>query len=164
MAPTIPLDALIAWADEEARNWQDFFRTHPQALDLKTDIAHTDSVRGLLAHIAGVEYVYTERIRGIARSNYDELRQRANADPFALGDEARRWFREFLASGDDAALDTIMTFGTLTVGQFSATRSKMLAHAMLHSIRHWAQLATFIRQQGLPEPGKHDFLYTAGMK
>ncbi len=164
MAPTIPLDALIAWADEEARKWQDFFRAHPQAFDLHTDIAHTDTVRGLVAHIAAVERVYTERMQGIARADFAPLLQRANADPFGVGEEARRWFRDLLASASDDALDTVMTFGTLSVGQFSATRRKMLAHAMLHSIRHWAQLATFIRQQGLPEPGKHDFLYTAGMK
>ncbi len=164
MPATIPLDALITWADEEARTWQEFFRAHPEALELKSNIAHTETVRGLLAHIAGVEYLYTERIRGIVRTNYDELLERAQADPFGMGEEARRWFREFLGSSDDAALDTVMTFGTLTVGQFAATRRKMLAHAALHGIRHWAQLATLIRQHGFAGPGKHDFLYTAGMK
>jgi uncharacterized damage-inducible protein DinB len=81
-----------------------------------------------------------------------------------VGEEARRWFRDFLASASEDALDETLTFGTLSSGQISATRRKMLAHALLHGIRHWAQLATLIRQQGLPDPGRHDFLLSSGMK
>jgi len=33
-----------------------------------------------------------------------------------------------------------------------ATRRKILAHALLHSIRHWAQLATLVRAAGY-QPG-----------
>ncbi len=164
MPASIPLDALLTWADEEARKWQEFFAVHPEALELKTDIAHTENVRGLLVHIVAVDYAYTGRAGIAPQEGFDEIARRANADPFALGQEARRRFREYLAGAGDAALDAAMTFGTITSGQITASRRKMIAHSLLHGIRHWAQLATFIRQQGLPDPGKHDFLFTTGMK
>ncbi len=163
MAATLPLNALLTWAEEEAQKWQEFFRQHPEAMNIKTDIAHTKDVRGLLVHIFVVDRAYNFRMQG-QTANWDELAARAEADPFATGEEARKLFRELLASGNDAALDEVVTFGTLTSGQISATRRKMLTHTLLHGIRHWAQLATLIRQHGLPDPGKHDFLFSGGMK
>lgn len=163
MAATLDFSALLAWTDEEARKWEEFFRAHSQAMHLSTDIAHTQNVRGLLVHIFAVDYAYTMRIQGKPQ-NFAEIAARAEADPFRVGAEARQWFREFIANADDATLDATVTFGTLTSGQLSATRRKMLAHTLLHGIRHWAQLATLIRQHGLPDPGKHDFLFSGGMQ
>ncbi len=164
MAATVPLEALIAWSEEESRKWQEFFRANPQAYELRTDVAHSSTVRDLLVHIVAVDYLYTERIQGKSTTPWDQVAARAAADPFALGQAARAWFRKFLSDSDDAALDATMTFGTLTSGQFSATRRKMLVHTLMHGIRHWAQLATLMRQNGYPDPGKHDFLFSGGMK
>ncbi len=163
MSATLDFSALLAWADEEARKWEGFFRAHPQAMELRTDIAHTENVRGLLVHIFAVDLAYTFRIQGKPH-DFGEIAARVEGDPFKVGAEARQWFRDFIANSSHAALDETVSFGTVSSGQVSATRRKMLAHTLLHAIRHWAQLATLIRQNGLPDPGKHDFLFSSGMK
>jgi uncharacterized damage-inducible protein DinB len=164
MPATLPLEWLILYADGESRKWREFFRANPQAMDLKTDIAHGASVRDLLAHIFVVEYLYTQRIAGAPESPVDELTKRAAADPFAMGEQAHAWYRDFLAQSDDAALGRKMIFQTLSAGQQSATRRKMFVHALLHSMRHWAQLATLVRQNGYTAPGRHDFMFTSGVE
>lgn len=39
------------------------------------------------------------------------------------------------------------------------TPRKIMVHVVLHEIRHWAQIATMLRQQGLPGDF-HDFLFS----
>jgi uncharacterized damage-inducible protein DinB len=36
----------------------------------------------------------------------------------------------------------------------------MFAHAMLHGVRHWAQLATALREAGHGTDWGHDFLFS----
>jgi uncharacterized damage-inducible protein DinB len=36
----------------------------------------------------------------------------------------------------------------------------MFAHAMLHGVRHWAQLATALREKGHGTDWGHDFLFS----
>jgi uncharacterized damage-inducible protein DinB len=45
-----------------------------------------------------------------------------------------------------------------------ASRRKLLAQALTHSMRHWAQIATFLRQQGLKQEWNHDFLLSNAME
>jgi hypothetical protein len=40
----------------------------------------------------------------------------------------------------------------------------MFAHALFHSMRHWAQLATTLRQNGLKQDWQHDFIFTKVME
>jgi hypothetical protein len=40
----------------------------------------------------------------------------------------------------------------------------MFIHALLHSMRHWAQLATALREAGLPTNWGKDFLMNEAME
>jgi hypothetical protein len=40
----------------------------------------------------------------------------------------------------------------------------MVAQALTHSMRHWAQIATFLRQQEFKQDWNHDFLLTRAME
>jgi uncharacterized damage-inducible protein DinB len=50
-----------------------------------------------------------------------------------------------------------MTFNTRAMGQLSSTAHKMAVHLFLHGIRHWAQIATALRQAGYPQTWEHDW-------
>jgi len=40
----------------------------------------------------------------------------------------------------------------------------MVAQALTHSIRHWAQISTYLRQQGLKQEWSHDLLMSEAME
>ena len=44
----------------------------------------------------------------------------------------------------------------------SVSRRKVAAHALFHSQRHWAQLATLVRQAGFPSGFRGDLLFSWG--
>jgi uncharacterized damage-inducible protein DinB len=165
MNAAVTFDELLRQNEEETERWHQWFRAHPGALDLKMEIAQMHDVRGVLVHIFAVESLYTERILGQSRpgvspadfpsSSVDEL--------FGIGQKARAKFREFLQTWSDADWNQAVTFQTLSAGSQSASRRKCFTHALLHSMRHWAQLATALRQQGLKQDWGHDFLFSKAM-
>ena len=52
---------------------------------------------------------------------------------------------------------------TLSAGIVHATRRKLFVHIMIHSRRHWAQLATLLRSHGLKTDWPQDFLFSEAM-
>jgi uncharacterized damage-inducible protein DinB len=57
-----------------------------------------------------------------------------------------------------------LTFPTRTAGTLTASRRKIFIHALLHGVRHWAQLAACLRQQGYKQDWQHDFIFTGVVK
>ena len=64
--------------------------------------------------------------------------------------------RAELAKGED--WDKKIQFQTLTMGLARASRKTVFFHAMMHSIRHYAQLATLVRQHGFKTSFPMDYL------
>ena len=57
-----------------------------------------------------------------------------------------------------------LEFDTLSAGRLTGSARKIVAHALVHGVRHWAQLATILRQQGRPTTGwQHDLLLSDAM-
>ncbi len=70
----------------------------------------------------------------------------------------------YLAKATDEDLATVIEFPTRTAGIIRASKRKIFAHAMLHGVRHWAQLATALREAGYPTNWGKDFLYSPVME
>ena len=68
--------------------------------------------------------------------------------------------RKFVRQADDSEWAKVLTFPTRSAGALSASKRKIFVHALLHGMRHWAQLATFLRQQGHKQPWQHDFIFS----
>ena len=51
-----------------------------------------------------------------------------------------------------------LTFPTRSAGEFTASRRKIFIHALLHGVRHWAQLSIHLRQKGYKQDWMHDFI------
>ena len=83
---------------------------------------------------------------------------------FGLHNQAVKIFRTLL---DDPAQnwDETMTldFPWLPPQARTVSRRKVLGHALFHSQRHWAQLATLVRAAGFPSEFKGDLLFSSAL-
>jgi len=148
---------LLQYVNGETSHWQDFFLSNPKALDVPVSIAGTTSVREMLLHIFAVEFRYAERLNDVAEvSPYESHPRETVEELFAIGDRARQMLADYLTRAND--LDRVLTFPTLTAGTLSASKRKIVAHMLLHGIRHWAQLATALREAGFSH-GRHGFIF-----
>src|SRR2546423_7720907 len=116
------------------------------------------TVGGVVHHVFAVELRYTQRLRDQRVSEWDEFRESSLEEIFALGDNARAQLVEFFTSAGESDLDKILTFKTLTAGTVTASKHKIASNMFLHDIRHWAQIATVLRQNGFADQWPHDML------
>ncbi|MHB1021670.1 MAG: DinB family protein [Acidobacteriaceae bacterium] len=163
VSPALTLEELLAWNDETATGWYRFFTENPAALDLPCDIYNTKSVKELVKHIVAAELRYAERVAGESITLYEQIPDRTAEELFAVHQQAVEKCRALLADG---SVDWAgkLEFDTKTAGKFAASRRKILLHALLHSIRHYAQLATLVRQHGYNPGWMMDFLATNAME
>ena len=72
--------------------------------------------------------------------------------------------REFLSIADDAALLEVIALQTVSAGTLHASRRKLLTHILLHSMRHWAQLTSLLREAGYKTDWPKDFLFSEAIE
>ena len=94
---------------------------------------------------------------------YDQLPTASISDLFGIHERAHQIYGEYLANCTDGDLATVIEFPTRTAGVIRASKRKIFVHALLHSVRHWAQLATALREAGHPTNWGKDFLYSEVM-
>jgi uncharacterized damage-inducible protein DinB len=152
---------LLQYVNEETEKWREFFQANPAALDVPVSIAGTKSVRDMLLHIFAVELRYAERLADVEGvTPYEKHTDKPAEELFAMGAHAREMLAGYLAKAND--LERVLTFPTLTAGTLSASKKKIVIHMLMHGVRHWAQLATELREAGFAQ-GKHDFLFSTVM-
>jgi uncharacterized damage-inducible protein DinB len=151
---------LLDYACEETNHWRDWFEKNPPALDVPCDIAGTKSVREVVLHIVIVQMRYAQRLLNQPITEYVELGSKSAAELFAVAQKSAEDLRSFAISANDADWDGTLTFSTRSAGTLTASRRKIFVHALLHGIRHWAQLATFLRHQGYSQDWPHDFIFS----
>ncbi len=120
-------------------------------------------MREFLLHIFAVELRYAERLTGAPVTEYEALPSGTTAELFGIS-TAPRDISPYLFGTTDDDLASAMEFPTRTAGVIRSSKRKMFAHALLHSMRHWAQLATALREAGHPTNWGKDFLYTDAME
>jgi uncharacterized damage-inducible protein DinB len=161
----ISFGELLAANEAETRKWRKWFDEQPaRVLDVPLSIAQTKNVREFLLHIFAVEWRYAERLQGMPVTPYETLPTKSVSDLFGVGEKACGMYREYLATVTDADLGTVIEFPTRTAGIIRSSKRKIFLHAMLHGVRHWAQLATALREAGYPTSWGKDFLYSEVME
>jgi uncharacterized damage-inducible protein DinB len=149
---------LLAYRDAETARWREWLLRHPAALDVPIGAGRTATVGGLVVHIFAVELRYAERLLGRRVTGYEELEASGVEQIYEIGERARGLIDEFLATADDRTMREVLAFETLTAGQVRATKYKITANLVNHGVRHWAQIATVLRQHGFADQWAHDFL------
>jgi uncharacterized damage-inducible protein DinB len=149
---------LMAWAERTATGWRDLIASAPQLLALLCDVMDTKTVAELLQHIVAVELRYAQRIAGLPETSYDEVGMASGEALYATHDRAMQLLQHSL---DDTAIDweRKIDFLTRSAGTWRASRRTLFVHALMHSIRHYAQLATLVRQHGIKPGWPMDYLF-----
>jgi len=165
MTPAITLEELLAWCEQSADFWKAHLDANPALLQLPSGIGGTADVQALVRHVWGVELLWSQRIAGLPEKNKDDW----PAGPLgALFDLHREAIGNFRALLDDAGKDWDARLNLDRPGiptQASRpTHRKVLGHALLHGQRHWAQLATLVRNAGFPSGFRGDLLFSSGLE
>ena len=155
---------LLDYCADESNHWRDFFNQHPDALELPADIAGTRNVREVVLHIAIVQMRYAERLLNMPITEYESLAGKSGPELFALSRKSLEDLRSFAIAANDSDWDGTLTFPTRSAGDLTASRRKIFIHALLHGVRHWAQLATYLRQKGYKQDWQHDFIFSGVIK
>ncbi len=160
----ITLEELLVDNEVSTRKWQAWFANNPAALDVPCAIYNSGSVLRLLKHIFAVELRHSQRLNGEEVTAYDAIPVGSLDDLIAVHSQATQNLRRFLASANDAALLEVIALQTVSAGTLYASRRKLFAHILLHSMRHWAQLSSLLREAGYTTDWPKDFLFSEAME
>lgn len=153
-------DELIAWVDRTTEGWRELVVRHPEVLALPCDIRETHRVAELLQHIVAAELRYAERLADLQETAYEAIGMGSAEELFATHMRAMALLRERLQVAD-FDWDQPIDFVTRSAGRMRASRRTILVHLLMHSVRHYAQLATLVRQHGIKPEWPMDYLFMA---
>ena len=157
----IDVHVLMNYTDWEREKWREWFGQHSESL--KTSVGpHGDNrfqtVGDVVKHIFSAETRYVERLSEKALTDTASFPNDNLEALFRFGQQSRKALAEFIGTFPDEQWDVLRDFdffGNL----LKATPKKMIIHALLHEVRHWAQIATLFRLTGL-KVDFHDFLFS----
>ena len=154
--PVLSATELLAWLETTSAKWRGLVEEHPEILAMPCDVMGVGTAGGLLQHIVAVEVRYAEQLSGLPVTEYAEIPFDSAAAIYATHERAVEMYRKQLAS--DVDWDEKIELKTRSLGLLRASRKTVLFHAMLHAIRHYAQLATLVRQHGVAPGWQMDYL------
>jgi uncharacterized damage-inducible protein DinB len=154
--PTLTAGEVFAWLEKTSTNWRALVDAHPDLLVLPCDVGGASTVAGLLQHIVAVELRYAERLAGMPATEYTAIPYDSVESIYQVHERAAGLYRQQLAA--DVDWEEKLEFVTRTAGTLRASRKTVFFHALLHSIRHYAQLATLVRRHGVKPDWMMDYL------
>lgn len=159
----ISVEKLLAWNDSTAHHWRDFIVANPMVPFQLCDIRNGKTIADTLQHIVAVELRYAQRLSGLPESPYEEIPKNSIHSLMNAHDLALSLVRSLLGN-PNYDWSTEITFDTISLGRLRASRETVLVHLTLHSIRHYAQLATLVRQQGFKTTWPMDYLFAEAQR
>ncbi|WP_158942376.1 DinB family protein [Granulicella sp. S190] len=154
--PNLTAQDLLAWLEKTSSGWRQLLTRHPELLATPCDIMEVATAGQLLQHIVAVELRYAERLADLPPTDYSSIPYDSAESLYAIHDRAITLLKQLLAT--DIDWDAPIEFATRTMGPARSTRKTIFFHALLHGIRHYAQLATLARQHGIKPDWPMDYL------
>ncbi len=160
MLPTLSLGDLMDYTAWERQKWHDWFRQQGDPVLKISAGPHGDgrfeTVGDLVRHIFSAEIRYIERLSdrpltdpaSIPVDNIDAL--------FQFGHRSREALKEFVQTLPAQEWGSPREYKMMNSLLIAAPR-KFVVHVLTHEIRHWAQIASLLRLNGL-KGEFHDFL------
>jgi uncharacterized damage-inducible protein DinB len=159
MIPAITLEELFVWNQEASNFWKGFLEDNQAILALHCGIGGATDVQAFVRHVWTVELRWAQRLTGLVESPREAVPPGPLDALFDMHLEAVQLFGGLLANPEhnwDATYTLDVNW--LPPHARTSTHRKILAHALLHSQRHWAQLATLVRAAGFPSGFHGDLL------
>lgn len=160
---TMTLNDLMEYSAWERNEWRHWLLQHGDQVLETSAGAHGDgrfqTVGDLILHIFSAEKRYVERLSGQPLTDPSTLPSKNVEALFQFGDRSREGLRNFLESYPAANWDVPqeLKFPNSSTA-LKVTPRKIVTHVVLHEIRHWAQIATLLRLNGMTDDF-HDFLF-----
>jgi uncharacterized damage-inducible protein DinB len=155
--PALTAEEILAWNDKTAQGWRQLLTRNPELLTQSCDIAGTKTVAELLQHIVAAQLRYAERLANLPISDYATIPFDSVDSIYSTHDRATALFKQLFVS--DIDWDEPLDFTTRTMGTLHSNRKTILFHALLHGVRHYAQLASLVRRCGVKPDWPMDYLF-----
>jgi uncharacterized damage-inducible protein DinB len=146
------VDDLIEYSDWERAKWREFLVARgDEALTIgvgPNGDGRFHSIGEVIRHIFSAEKRYIDRLsnREITDTSSVPIDQ---VEPlFAFGAQSRAELRRFVATFPSERWDENVEFNLMN-SIIRATPRKVIAHVLIHEIRHWPQIATLLRLNGI---------------
>ena len=166
MSLAMDIDELLGYTNGERAKWEKWFAAQPPAAfeaPVQRD-GRFPTVWRLMDHIFLVEKRHTQRLK--RESPIAQQSGVADADVpalFAFGRAAREELAQFIHATPDAEMIRQREF-QFRDSSGVLTPRKLAFHILFHETRHWAQIATALRNAGFVPPGDHDLIFSSAME
>jgi uncharacterized damage-inducible protein DinB len=162
MSTSLALAQLIEYTDWERGKWYDWFQQHGDSVLVTSVGPHGDgrfqTIGDVVRHIFSAEKRYVDRLSNrpitdtsaVSNSNMEAL--------FHFGRQSREDLKQYVKALGPHQWDVVFEFSLMN-STLRATPKKIIVHTLLHEIRHWAQIGTLLRLNGL-KVEFHDFLFS----
>jgi len=162
MSIGLSLDELMEYTEWDRGKWYDWLRRHGDHVLPISAGPHGDgrfqSVGDLVLHIFSAEKRYVERLSNRPLTDTNLIPIDNIETLFQFGRQSRRDLQDFLATYAAKEWDVLQEFNIMN-NFLRATPRKIIIHVLMHEIRHWAQIGTILRFNGLVDEF-HDFLFS----
>lgn len=149
--PDINFDHLLDYTDWERGLWREWFRKNGDAGLAISAGPHGDgrmhTVGDVIKHIFSAERRYVERLTGRDVTDTSGFPSDNAEALFKFGEESRTALRAYIRNLPDAEWEREHEFNLMN-NYLKATPKKIIAHVLMHEIRHWPQVATLLRLNG----------------
>jgi len=164
MSIGITLEELSDWNNESALYWKSHFEANPHLLALPCGIGGAVTVQDLVRHIWGAELRWAQRLAGVPETAREKIPPGPLDALFELHRHAVEIFHNLVAAPESAWNESYtLNFDWVPAGKRNVSRRKVAAHALFHSQRHWAQLATLVRNAGFPSNFRGDLIFSPAL-
>ncbi len=162
MVNGLSLNDLMDYTDWERHQWYDWLRQHGDEV-LKISVGphgdgRFDTVGQLMRHIFSAEKRYVERLAGRPLTDTGAVPIDKIEALFQFSQQSRNELRELVATFPAEQWDAPQDFKIMN-SPLRATPRKIVVHILMHEVRHWAQIATCFRLNGMVGQF-HDFLFS----
>ena len=151
---------LMQYTEWERGKWIQVFRKNPTALGLSVGPNRDDrfnTVGDWIRHIFGAEIRYVERLSGRPLTEIAGMQNDNVEELFEFGQHTRNVLKRFLETFPATDWDIPREMQILRF-VVKATPNKIVVHIVMHEIRHWAQIATLLRLNGILGDFGDDFI------
>jgi uncharacterized damage-inducible protein DinB len=162
MSTSLSLSALIEYTEWERGKWHEWLRQRGDDVLAISAGPQGDgrfqTVGDLVWHIFSAEKRYIDRLSNRPITDAASIPNNSVEALFQFGGRSRADLKEYVETLPSHEWDVQHEF-ILMNNLLRATPRKIIVHILMHKIRHWAQIGTLFRLNGLTGEF-HDFLFS----
>jgi uncharacterized damage-inducible protein DinB len=162
MSVSLSFDELMEYTEWQRAKWHDWFLKQGDQSPAHSAGPHGDGcfqcMGDLVRHIFSAKMRYVDRLLNRELTDTASIPNNNVEALFQFGTQSSEDLTKFIQAFPAADWDVMREFDFMK-NILRATPRKIVAHVLLHEIRHWAQIATLYRLNGMGNEAQ-DFLFS----